>query len=516
MKTFIICLGGLAAAAGVLILVARILFPLPAQTGVPPSQARPASPGSPLAGAVSSMAAAAPGKTGVFPLPSGRDAFLARMLLADQATDTIDAQYYIWHDDLTGIMLLSALRRAAERGVRVRLLVDDNGVSNLDAELSALDALPEMEVRLFNPFVLRQPKLLNYTFDFFRLNHRMHNKSFTVDGAATVIGGRNIGDEYFDTGPDSNFLDLDVLAVGAVVPDVSADFDLYWASASAYPVASIVAPSNNGLQRLESALEEHSATAQYETYRSALGASRLVENLRTGTLPLEWTDVRLVSDDPAKAQRKARREDLMISRLIDLLETPAKSLDLVSAYFVPGAQGTSQLTGLQAAGVDVRILTNSYEATDVALVHSGYTKYRTELLRSGAELFELKASALPETGRGELGPFGSSGASLHAKTFAVDGSYVFIGSFNFDPRSALLNTEMGLMIESPAIAGAIGTMFDGNLAELCYRPVLADGELQWVEIGAEGEAAHAVEPGTTFVSRAILTVAGWLPVEWLL
>ncbi|MBO6902982.1 MAG: phospholipase D family protein [Rhizobiaceae bacterium] len=516
MRTVVIALAGLSAAAIALVVVARFLFSLPPQTDIPPSQARPASPDSPLANAVSSMAGAEPGKTGVFPLVSGRDAFLARMLLAEQAADTIDAQYYIWHDDLTGIMLLSALRRAAERGVRVRLLVDDNGVSNLDAELSALDALPEMEVRLFNPFVLRQPKLLNYTFDFFRLNHRMHNKSFTVDGTATVIGGRNIGDEYFDTGPDSNFLDLDVLAVGDVVPDVSTDFDLYWASASAYPVASIVAPAHDGLQRLDSALEAHSATDRYESYRSALGASQLIENLRMGTLPLEWTDVRLVSDDPAKAQREARREDLMISRLFDLLGTPAKSLDLVSAYFVPGAQGTSQLTGLQAAGVDVRILTNSYEATDVALVHSGYTKYRKELLRSGAGLFELKAGALPATGREELGPFGSSGASLHAKTFAVDGRHVFIGSFNFDPRSALLNTEMGLMIESPSIAGAIGTMFDTDLANICYRPLLADGELQWIEIQAGGEATHTVEPGTSFMSRAILTVAGWLPLEWLL
>ena len=504
--------------AAALILAARLVFALPGKGDIADTTALPPSQESPLWSSIAPMAAQHPGQSGVFPLLSGTDAFVARILLARQAQSSIDAQYYIWNDDLTGTLLLDSLRSAAERGVRVRLLVDDNGVGGMDAQLAALNALPHMEVRLFNPFVLRNPKPLNYLFDFFRLNHRMHNKSFTIDNAASVVGGRNIGDEYFDTGPNSAFLDLDVLAVGAVVPKISSDFDAYWASASSYPVETIVAGDKAGLRMLDEALAGWSDTEQFKAYGAALRSSGLVTGLLDRSLALEWTSVRLVSDNPSKALGNADVGDLMITRLANLLEAPDEAVDLVSAYFVPGAEGTSQLAALARRGVRTRILTNSFEATDVSLVHSGYAKYRRQLLEAGIELFELKSRRAPHAGREELGYVGSSGSSLHAKTFAVDGDSIFVGSFNFDPRSALLNTEMGLMIESPALAREMSVLFDGDLAGVSYRPMLLDdGALVWAESDPAGEVEiHTVEPGTTMWSRALVTVAGWLPLEWML
>lgn len=509
--------GMIVAAAG-FVVIARLIFALPAPETRAATTALPPSSDDPLFKAAAAISADHPGMTGIHPLLSGTDAFAARMLLASQARSSIDIQYYIWRDDLTGILLLDEIRKAAERGVRVRLLLDDNGIAGLDAALADLNAQPNIEVRLFNPFVLRNPKPLNYAFDFFRLNHRMHNKSFTVDNAATVIGGRNIGDEYFDTGPNSIFLDLDVLAIGKVVPDVSSSFDAYWSSPVSYPLQAIVGNKGGGMEALREAVEGYSQTPQYAQYRTALETSGLVTGLLNRSLALEWTSVELVSDDPAKAQGKAKREALMISRLIGLLQRPVRTLDLVSAYFVPGKLGAGQLSALQQSGVRVRILTNSFEATDVALVHSGYAKYRRALLEAGVQLFELKSQGIPHMGREELGPVGSSGSSLHAKTFSADGRHVFVGSFNFDPRSALLNTEMGLMIESPTLARAIAGLFDSRLADISYRLTLSEaGETLWSETAASGAAtSHATEPGTTLISRMLVRFAGWLPVEWML
>lgn len=517
IKTVLVSLLGLVVIATGLIVAARLIFTLPPNGQRTVSTAMAPSLGAPLSAAVTDLSQAHPEQTGVYALINGIDAFAARMLLVGQAKASIDVQYYIWHDDLTGTLLLNALKEAAARGVRVRLLLDDNGVSGLDDELAALDKLENFEVRLFNPFVIRRFKLLNYAFDFFRLNHRMHNKSFTVDNAASVIGGRNVGDEYFGTGPNSTFLDLDVLAIGAVVPQVSADFDRYWASTAAYPVAAIVGDASGGLAALDATYQRVAKTDQFSQYRAALEASALVTRLLDRTLRLEWTDVTLVSDDPDKVLGKARREDLMISRLTSLIGSPTKTLDIVSAYFVPGRIGMRQLTALERSGVKVRIMTNSFEATDVAVVHSGYAKYREELLKSGLEIYELKARGAPGMGRSELGLVGSSGSSLHAKTFSIDGRQVFVGSFNFDPRSALLNTEMGLMIDSEMLARGVTDLFDSGLAGICYRPELENGAMTWSDIGEDGKPqVHDVEPGTTVFSRALVTVAGWLPVEWLL
>ncbi|RID92087.1 phospholipase D family protein [Gemmobacter lutimaris] len=496
-----------------LIILARFLFPLPSLESRIPSQALPAAPETPLSRALQPEAGAHPGLTGIRPLHHGAEAYAARMLLARAATRSIDARYYIWQRDLTGLPLLDELRAAAERGVRVRLLVDDNGTSDLDTELAALNALPSAEVRIFNPFTLRKPRMLSYAFDFPRLNRRMHNKSFTVDGAATIIGGRNIGDIYFSRAADTQFADFDLLATGAILPEVDADFDAYWNSGSAYPHELLMKPVATDAARFAAAVAEAHAAPDSGRYDAALRDTRLVADLLAGKRIFEWVPVQLVSDDPAKGLGPVAPEALMLGRLAAIVGTAEQRLDLVSAYFVPGKRGVEVLTGLAARGVKVRTLTNSLEATDVLPVHASYVKYRKALLEGGVEVYELKRSPASAESAERLGLLGSSGASLHAKTFALDDNRIFVGSFNFDPRSVLLNCEMGFLIQSPGLATAMRESFDSHLGETSWRVTEAPDGLVW----SDGSGVPRTdEPGTSLFHRIALTVIGFLPVEWMM
>jgi putative cardiolipin synthase len=397
--------------------------------------------------------------------------------------------------------------------VRVRLLIDDNGHA-MDATLLAFDAHPHIEVRLFNPFTVRHPKVLGFLTDFKRLNRRMHNKALIADAQAAIIGGRNIGDEYFGATDGVLFADLDVLAAGAVLPDLSADFDRYWASDASYPIDRIVVAERaaDGRPRPDAtvALEPRAAR-----FAQALRDSRFVpELLQGGQLP-QWARVEMVSDDPRKVLGQAREEDLLTHQLKRVLaRPPQRSVDLVSPYFVPTDAGVAVFTGLANSGVRVRILTNALEATDVAAVHSGYARHRQALLRAGIELFEMRRGATPA---GRSGLLGSSGSSLHAKTFAIDGERVFVGSMNFDPRSARLNTELGFIIDSPALARGLDEGFGRELARTAYSVQLdARGELVWVERSEGGERRHTSEPGSGVMRRAWIDLLSLLPIEGLL
>jgi putative cardiolipin synthase len=504
--------------AGLAILVARLVFPLPSLDRRISSSAIPASPETPLGAAILPLAAAHPGVSGVVPLVHGPDAFAARVLMADIARQSIDARYYIWQKDASGLLLLDALRRAAGRGVRVRLLVDDNGIDGLDAELSALDALPNFEVRLFNPFTFRSPKFASYLFDFVRLNRRMHNKSFTVDGSVTVVGGRNIGDIYFARGEEAHYFDLDVIAVGQAAADVNADFDLYWSSQSSYPMALLVDPAPDGLNRLAAGVADAVNQPDAREYAGSIRDSDYVRALVAGTLPLEWVPMTLVSDDPAKGLGQAGRDGLMISRLAAILGETRVSLVLISAYFVPGTGLRAYLGELAGKGVRVRALTNSMEATDVLPVHAGYAWYRGGLIDSGVEMYELKSGRDDDAHKDDFGFLGSATTSLHAKTFSIDGKRVFVGSFNFDPRSAQLNCEMGFLIDSAAIAHQIAEQFDQRVAEQAYRVRRRDdGALEWIETGADGaQIRYDVEPRTSVLARIFVRAIGWLPITWML
>ncbi len=473
-----------------------------------------------LGKAVKPRIAANPGYSGVRPLRA-HDAFAARVLLMRAAQRSLDVQYYVWNKDMTGTLLFNALHEAAERGVRVRLLLDDNHTLGLDPILAALDAHPNIEVRLFNPFVVRDVRLFNF-FDFSRLNRRMHNKSFTADNQVTIVGGRNVGDEYFGAPGGVMFVDLDVLAVGPVVDAVSNIFDRYWASESSYPLDRLLPPADsNAFAELASAVSRVQTAPATEEYTSAVRDSSLIQELVSGRLSLEWAVTHVISDDPMKGLGLAAPEALMLHKLKQIIGTPSSEVDLVSPYFVPGAAAVATFAALAKQGVQIRVLTNSLEATDEASVYAGYAKSRKPLLKAGIQLYEIPR-LLPDTVRGfkphGRKPSGSSKSGLHAKTFSVDQSRVFVGSFNFDPRSEKLNTEMGLIIESPTLARQISDAFLHTVSNNTYQLGLSDsGHLYWIEPLKEGERRrYDVAPGTTFWQRARVWFISLLPIDWLL
>ena len=544
---------------------------LPPQDGRSVSQALPASStaNTAIGQAVAERTAAHPGQSGVHALRDSQDAFAARYRLAQDAQRSLDVQSYIWHGDLTGTLLFDAIRDAADRGVRVRLLLDDNNTVGLDSRLAALDAQPNIEVRLFNPFVMRHARWAGYLTDFSRLNRRMHNKSFTADNQATIVGGRNIGDEYFGATSGVLFADLDVLAIGPIVDMVSRDFDRYWASASAYPAARLLPPVSPAEQRtLRTDATRIAASPGAAVYLDAVNRSAFTTGLADGSLDVQWTDITMISDEPAKVLGKADPASLFPTRLVAAMGRPERSLDMISPYFVPGAEGVAQLGEFTAAGVRVRALTNSLAATDVPAVHAGYAKRRKALLEEGVVLYELRPEAAQpgstDASRSEAGSAsatsggtsggdtsnaggasdasdasdasarstrsggsspagldGSSGASLHAKTFAVDDRRVFVGSFNFDPRSSALNTELGFVFDSPVIAQRIATSFDTEIPFTAFEVRLdpASGSLVWItrDKGPPYRTITATtEPDTSFFKRMWVRLLSVLPIEWLL
>ncbi|NVK40171.1 MAG: phospholipase D family protein [Oceanospirillaceae bacterium] len=472
-----------------------------------------------LGQAAAPLTAAHPGVTGIHPLPNPHDAFAARILLARNAERTLDVQYYIWHNDITGNLLVGALYQAAERGVRVRLLLDDTNTVGLDHPLAALNEHPRIEVRLFNPFTTRRFRLLGFIGDFSRSNRRMHNKSFTADNSATIIGGRNIGDEYFAATNEVQFTDLDVLGIGPVVQDVSRDFDRYWDSQSSYPVERVLPkPGPDAGERLEAGLEAAWQAPDAQQYQEAVASSKLVSDLQEHRLEFVWAPTRMVSDDPSKGLGFAYHEDLLSTRLIKALGQPQSRIRLVSPYFVPTDVGTRMFTDLAQQGVDIEILTNALEATDVAAVHAGYAKHRQALLEAGIRLYELKRRPQERNPRKRALPFSGSDSSLHAKTFSVDGNRIFVGSYNFDPRSAKLNTELGFLIESPELAQRLDRLFETLVPMAAYEVRLDDnGDLYWLERRDEGEPVrYDTEPNTSVFRRAGVSVLSVLPIDWML
>ena len=495
----------------VAIILLRFFFPLPDISERADSLATPPSPETTL-GALMLRDSADQGDTsGVLPLVNGRDALASRLALIDAAEASLDAQYYIWHDDTSGILLLDALSRAADRGVRVRLLLDDNGIPGLDPIVATLNAHPNFQIRLFNPSPVRNPKALGYTFDFFRMNRRMHNKALVADGAAAIIGGRNIGDEYFEVIQDAFYVDMDVLALGQVASETAASFDQYWNSQSVYEAENIVKAAAD-LPKFQARVADIKNSPEAA---DVLGDSKnSARDYLTGETSLEWTTVQLFVDDPKKGLGTATQGELMIFALAEILGTVEARLDLVSAYFVPAKEGTASLAALTEGGKSVNILTNALNTTDVLMVHAGYSKYRRELLEADVNLFEFKLrSPELETQRMPL-----SGASLHAKTFALDGKRIFVGSFNFDPRSARLNCEMGFLIDSPTMAGNISKAFDDQLRTASYRPALTpEDKMVWRETTESGDVRiYQEEPGAHMLQQIALAILGILPIEWLL
>jgi putative cardiolipin synthase len=477
-------------------------------------------------------------KAGLHALSGGREALAARVVLADAAERAIDIQYYFWRSDRSGMFMFSAILRAADRGVRVRLLLDDNNTVGQDPLLWTLDRHPNIEVRLFNPFVQRTARAVGFLTDFRRLNRRMHNKSFTVDNQATIIGGRNIGNEYFDATDDRAFADLDVLAVGAIVDQVSTEFDRYWTSESAFPVDRLLPPVPQDVMKglLEDVASAGGSPGVGE-YTDAVLKTRFLRDLFDGRLELEWAVTRMVSDDPGKVLAKAPPAAPLAERMENMIGKPKQLLEMVSPYFVPLQEGFDYLQSLAKQGVEVRVLTNSLAATDVVAVHAGYARWRKPLLEAGIILHEYKPAAPPPASSdrgaaswrerqprsvGSIGSMGSRGAgsstsSLHAKTFSIDRARVVIGSFNFDPRSLDLNTELGFVIDSAALATAVDEAYTRHVPLTAWQVTLTEaGDLQWTEEVDGKRVRHDEEPEAGFWRRAGAGLIGLLPIDWML
>lgn len=462
-----------------------------------------------------------PGKSGFLLLRDGVDAFVARALLAQNAERSIDCQYYLYHNDLTGKLLTDQLLKAADRGVRVRLLVDDMDREGRDLSAAALDSHPNMEVRIFNPFSRKAARITQFLTRLGSVTRRMHNKSFTVDNQATILGGRNIGDEYFEANPDLAFADLDVLAVGPVVNEVSASFDRYWNSELAYPASVLkgVPPTQDEADRQRLLLSAFIAHQSDSAYMKALRNSNLAEGIKTGRVRYHWGEAEVIYDQPEKILHDFGKTEFHLGpKLKPYLEAIDKELIIFSPYFVPGKEGVRFLRMLSERGVRVRILTNSLASTDVGIVHAGYSKYRKDLLRAGIELYEMNKKITREMRKQKKGPYGSSKASLHAKSFVFDREQAFIGSLNLDPRAVYHNTEIGVVVSSREIAEEMGRWFDENIERIAFRLELRkedNGEEQILWHGLEqGEnRVFNVDPHTGVWRRFGIGFLSLLPIE---
>ena len=452
-------------------------------------------------------------QTGVYPLNSGMQAFVARMAVIAAAQRSLDLQYYIWHADSSGKLLANALLQAAERGVRVRLLLDDLDTEGKDAGLLQLDTHPNIEVRLYNAFGYRGSRGLGFVSDLRRLNYRMHNKALTADNLVTIVGGRNIGNEYFDASEDTAFSDLDVLAVGPLVADVSSMFDLYWNSEMVVPVVAFTGAHDLTGEALRDARVRFEANIDKELaspYIRAVHESKILDELYLSRMTFRWGSAQLIYDDPHKMDHKEISEAThMAPQLAPLFASARNEVQVVSPYFVPGDKLVAYFAELEARGTRVRILTNSLAANDVGMVHAGYMRYRKDLLRAGVDLYEFKPD--PARHNSNKNWMGSSSSSLHTKYMSADGEMVFVGSFNLDPRSIALNTEMGVLFKNPELDQRMVAAFNEAVVTQAYQVQLDDaGDLVWLERQDGETLRYHKEPHTTawqrFVARFLSLV----------
>ena len=508
-----------------LILLLSACASLPENVGRQPSSAFTDTDGTTLGQFVKDDLAENPGLSGFHALPGGLDAFAARAVLAYSAERSIDAQYYLLHSDLVGRLFVDALLNAADRGVRVRLLLDDMTLGDdKDIGAAALDAHDNIEVRIFQPFSRKSARWIQILTRFDDVTRRMHNKSFTVDNQFSVLGGRNIGNEYFEADPDLAFGDLDVLAVGPVVNEVSTSFDLYWNSSSSYPTSTLITieDSAEDLDRRRKVLADFVAQQRESEYLQALRSSDIITRLKNDNFEFDWGKSRLLYDDPAKITANRDQTDLhLVTQLKPFKDQISRELTIFSPYFVPGREGVENLQKLRARGVRVRILTNSLASTDVSAVHAGYAKYRKYLLRAGVELYEVDKTLSKKQRKDKKGLEGSSKASLHAKSFAIDRQRVFIGSLNLDPRSVVENTEIGVMIESAKLAGELSTWFDQKIDAVAFRLALekdrnGDEIIVWHRSIDAVDYRYTTEPNTGFWRRFGVGFLKLLPIESLL
>lgn len=449
----------------------------------------------------------------VYPLQSGLEALAARLALIELAQSSVDIQVYIWRNDESGRGLAAALWRAASRGVRVRVLLDDWGSGPPDAMLTQLDQHPNIDIRLFNPLAWRQVRWLSALLDFSQANRRMHNKAMVADGQMSIVGGRNLGDEYFERRAELEFGDLDLLAAGPVVAEVAASFDAYWNSPWAAPLSQLVAsPLPQALQVAQAGIDVAWDSAHWLRVRDVAFAQKL----RSGGLRWFAGQAQALADPPDKLMQEigSERPGTLQVQLSKAVGSASQEVILVSPYFVPGDNGVEMLRRLREQGVRVQVISNSLTATDVPAVHSGYVNYRKALLDMGVELYEVRADAPHVSGWRQLvGSGGSSRVSLHAKTFIFDRRHIFVGSLNLDLRSVRLNNEIGLVIDSPAFAQALVQGLQQQLPESSYQVKLQNGQLQWISQHGDKTEQWTHEPQTSWWLRFGIWLMSFLPLE---
>lgn len=479
-----------------------------------------------------------PSLSGYYPISSGADAFAARSILTNMATDTIDAQYYIWHNDEAGLLMLKDLWEAAERGVIVRLLLDDfNGSSQMDQQLLFFASHPNIAVRITNPFSQRRFRALGYITNPLRINVRMHNKSMTFDNRASIIGGRNIGNEYLNNHKNNHFADLDVLLVGQVVGDITDSFEQYWHSPATYDIEALVKSkihtnnlSHNTRRIIDNDIDQALSASQnarlLRSYRNSIQSSSFGTDLLNNNIPFGWAKIEFLVDDVKKLYKEANNDNLLITQLKERFGRPRQRLSIISSYFVPTKDGVQELAKLSQSGVKISILTNSFDATDVGSVHAGYGHWRKTLIASGIRLYELKSTAKnADENKNKLWRTKrTTTTSLHAKAFAVDDYQVFIGSYNVDPRSAYINTELGVLIEDKSLATQLHTALnnrehtdDTAILTQAYEVILDDdGHLRWKTLKDGKIIIYDKEPSISPSERLGVGLLSLLPIDWLL
>jgi putative cardiolipin synthase len=519
--------------------------------------------GTSLGKKIEAQAVKHPGASGFYLLPTGVEAFSGRVHLIDRAEKTLDLQYYIFHDDFTGKFLLDRIIAAADRGVRVRLLLDDwHQNQELDWLLATMTIHPNIEVRFFNPFGTYRKtflaRALKMAFGPKRLRGRMHNKAFITDNSVAIVGGRNIGDEYFGASGEFNFYDVDIMAVGPIARTISAVFDDYWNCVLAVPVNALTSrrPTADDLRGLRRDLETHRESLKKSTYGLKLHASDLLKRIESGQVPLVWGQAEVISDYPLKCVNSddPKRSAQMTQKLKEIIEEAQDEVLLVSPYFVPGSNGMRWLREMRGGNLTMRIITNSFASSDAPLAQIGYMCYRKDLLRMGVELYEIKPALVQLPGDRAPGHFtgdllklgntliqggssliqrgasliqiggssiqfgGSSRGALHAKTFILDRQTVFVGSFNFDPRSMRLDTQNGIVIRSPKLAVQAAWLFANGISPArAYRVMLlGDDDLVWVTEDNGREVRYYQEPMSRILPRLFLRSLFWLTPESLL
>ncbi len=471
------------------------------------------------------------GNSGFRLLSVGVDGFLVRAQMIDEATRTLDLEYFIFRQDETGQLLADELLRAADRGVRVRLLVDDAETHDVDDRLAALSAHPNIHIRIFNPFTYRGRvplfRDLDFAFDASRLDYRMHNKLMVVDNAIALVGGRNIGDRYFQVDPDSQFGDDDVFAAGPVVKELSQSFDEYWSSELAIPIAALQRdkPTAAALTAYRATLDEHRKALKADgvAYARRIAAGEPLAGMLSGRLPLVWAHAEVICDSPDKrrVERGEMGGSLMHGAVADAARSVQSELLIVTPFFVPGAAGMRLLADLRKRGVHIRVLTNSLESTPELIAQAGYMHYRRPLLEDGVELSEVRTQLGSAHGSGETRADARYGNyALHAKLFVFDRKRLYVGSMNFDERSRHINTEIGLIIDSPELAReaaarfeAIASLADSYQLALRAEPAGGLSRLVWRTEERGKPVEYEMEPADSAWQRMEVDLLSLLPLD---